>query len=151
MDLDEPRLFLHLQQCFGALVNCLLIILGQRQFNRTLAMSDAPNGLPDLHPLATPQINAEKSPFLVEKLQIWMLPTLALVKKEKVVDYVVGFDDMGGTDDFTTEILENRLAAVEMIKTDGLGPRPPVQGQQRSVRSGIYTKTESDEDSDFDD
>lgn len=42
------------------------------------------------------QINAEKSPFLVEKLKIWMLPTLALIKKEKVMDYVVGFDDFGG-------------------------------------------------------
>ena len=27
------------------------------------------------------QIDAEKSPFLVEKLKIWMLPTLACVKQ----------------------------------------------------------------------
>jgi hypothetical protein len=31
-----------------------------------------------------PQINAEKSPYLVEKLKVWMLPTLALIKNEKV-------------------------------------------------------------------
>jgi hypothetical protein len=37
------------------------------------------------------QINAEKSPFLTERLKIWMLPTLALIKNEKVEDYVVGF------------------------------------------------------------
>lgn len=37
------------------------------------------------------QINAEKSPYLTEKLKIWMLPTLALIKSEKVEDYVVGF------------------------------------------------------------
>ena len=36
---------------------------------------------------------------------MWMLPTLALVRKEKTVDYVVGFDDLGGKDDFTTEVL----------------------------------------------
>jgi hypothetical protein len=37
------------------------------------------------------QINAEKSPFLTERLKVWMLPTLALIKNEKVEDYVVGF------------------------------------------------------------
>ena len=53
------------------------------------------------------QIHAEKSPYLVEKLKIWMLPTLALIRHEKTVDYVVGFDDMGGKDDFTTEVLSS--------------------------------------------
>lgn len=33
-----------------------------------------------------------------------MLPTLALIKHEKTVDYVVGFDDMGGKDDFPTQV-----------------------------------------------
>ena len=51
------------------------------------------------------KIDAEKSPFLTERLKIWMLPTLALISKEKVLDYVVGFDDLGGTDDFPTEHL----------------------------------------------
>jgi len=37
------------------------------------------------------QINAEKSPFLTDKLKVFMLPTLALIKHEKVEDYVVGF------------------------------------------------------------
>ena len=40
------------------------------------------------------KIDAEKSPFLTERLKIWMLPTLALISKEKVLDYVVGFDDL---------------------------------------------------------
>lgn len=35
------------------------------------------------------KLNAEKSPFLTEKLKIVVLPTLALVKKAKVEDYVV--------------------------------------------------------------
>lgn len=50
------------------------------------------------------QINAEKAPFLVDRLKIWMLPTLALVKQEKTTDYVVGFDELGGRDDFPTEV-----------------------------------------------
>jgi len=55
------------------------------------------------------QINAEKSPFLTDRLKIWMLPTLALVRQEKTVDYVVGFEDVGGTDDFPTSALAARL------------------------------------------
>lgn len=50
------------------------------------------------------QINAEKAPYLTDKLKVWMLPTLALIKGEKVVDYVVGFDDLGGKDDFSTGV-----------------------------------------------
>jgi hypothetical protein len=34
------------------------------------------------------QINAEKAPYLTDKLKIWMLPTIALVKSEKVERYV---------------------------------------------------------------
>ena len=40
----------------------------------------------------------------MEKLKIWMLPTLALIRQEKTVDYVIGFDDLGSKDDFTTEV-----------------------------------------------
>ena len=54
------------------------------------------------------QIHAEKSPFLVERLKVWMLPTLALVRKEQTVDYVVGFGDLGGKDDFSTEVCSSR-------------------------------------------
>ena len=40
-----------------------------------------------------------------------MLPTLALVAKEKIMDYVVGFDDVGGSDDCPTEHLRLVLAS----------------------------------------
>lgn len=97
------------------------------------------------------KIDAEKSPYLTEKLKIWMLPTLALVKSEKVVDYVVGFDDLGGRDDFTTEQLAARLAQSGAIKcTTDRNPHPA--GQPSSIRKSEYAsqKTEGDEDSDFD-
>lgn len=61
------------------------------------------------------QINAEKAPFLVERLKIWMLPTLALVKQEKTTDYVVGFDELGGKDDFQTEVSLS-LTALPVVK-----------------------------------
>lgn len=82
-----------------------------------------------------------------------MLPTLALVKSEKVLDYVVGFDDLGGRDDFTTEALADRLAAVDVIKQDEVAAAAARQRQQQrhAIRGGIYQKDADDEDSDFED
>ncbi|GMQ03569.1 hypothetical protein CsSME_00049325 [Camellia sinensis var. sinensis] len=59
------------------------------------------------------KIHAEKSPFLAEKLKIVVLPTLALIKSAKVDDYVVGFNEVGGMDEFSTEELEERLAKAQ--------------------------------------
>lgn len=83
------------------------------------------------------KINAEKSPFLTERLKIFMLPTLALVKKGKVEDYVVGFDELGGKDDFSTEELEDRLAKSGVIYgAEGRLARPVAVQAKRSVRQG---------------
>ncbi|KAJ0077085.1 hypothetical protein Patl1_35294 [Pistacia atlantica] len=65
------------------------------------------------------KIHAEKSPFLAERLKIVVLPTLALIKNAKVDDYVVGFDELGGTDEFSTEELEERLAKALVIFFEG--------------------------------
>ncbi|KAL1801952.1 hypothetical protein ACET3Z_030599 [Daucus carota] len=84
------------------------------------------------------KLNAEKSPFLTEKLKIVVLPTLALVKKAKVEDYVVGFDELGGTDDFGTEELEDRLAKAQVIILEGESSLRPSKSsaKTRSVRQG---------------
>ncbi|PWA95091.1 thioredoxin domain-containing protein [Artemisia annua] len=66
------------------------------------------------------KIQAEKSPFLAEKLKIVVLPTIALIKNAKVDDYVVGFNELGGTDDFSTEELEERLSRAQVIYFEGL-------------------------------
>lgn len=98
------------------------------------------------------KIHAEKSPYLVEKLKIYMLPTLALIKKEKVADYIVGFDPFGGSDDFATEVVAQHLAAHEMIYPEESRAPPSVAAaKQPSIRKGGQHRTESDEDSDFDD
>lgn len=82
------------------------------------------------------KINAEKSPFLAEKLKIVVLPTLALIKKAKVDDYVVGFDELGGKDDFSTEELEERLAKAQVIFFEGESSLNPSKSsaKTRSVR-----------------
>ncbi|KAJ9705177.1 hypothetical protein PVL29_003302 [Vitis rotundifolia] len=82
------------------------------------------------------KINAEKSPFLAEKLKIVVLPTLALIKNAKVDDYVVGFDELGGTDEFSTEELEERLAKAQVIIFEGESSlhASKSSSQPRSVR-----------------
>ncbi|XP_057788180.1 thioredoxin domain-containing protein 9 homolog [Salvia miltiorrhiza] len=84
------------------------------------------------------KLNAEKSPFLSEKLRIVVLPTLALVKNAKVEDYVVGFDELGGRDDFSTEELEERIAKAEVINFEGesSGKLSKSKAPTRNVRHG---------------
>merc|ERR1719456_1781943 len=53
------------------------------------------------------KLNIEKSPYLAEKLRILCLPTLSFIKDGKIEYSMIGFDDVGGTDDFETERLES--------------------------------------------
>ncbi|XP_026563337.1 thioredoxin domain-containing protein 9 [Pseudonaja textilis] len=77
------------------------------------------------------KLNVEKSPFLCERLRIKIIPTLALVKDGKTQDYVVGFTDLGNTDEFTTETLEWRLGCADIIKYSGNLMEPPFQSQKK--------------------
>ncbi len=71
------------------------------------------------------KINAEKCPFLTQRLRIKVIPTLALIKDAKTRDYIVGFTDLGNTDEFSTEMLEWRLARSDIITYSGDLMTPP--------------------------
>lgn len=43
--------------------------------------------------------------FLVEKLGIVVMPTLLIIKNRKAVHQIQGFDELGGTEDFSTDAL----------------------------------------------
>lgn len=62
------------------------------------------------------KINAEKSPYLCEKLNIWMMPTIVLIKDRKTEHSIVGFDELGGTASFTTADMATVLANHGMIE-----------------------------------
>ena len=57
------------------------------------------------------KINAEKTPFLAERLRIQVIPTIICIVKGKVADTIVGFDDLGGRDDFKTVTLAKSFSA----------------------------------------
>ncbi|KAK6975606.1 thioredoxin domain-containing protein 9 [Biomphalaria glabrata] len=87
------------------------------------------------------KINAERSKFLVERLRITTLPTICLARDGKTVDYIVGFDDLGGTDEFPTEMLEWRLARSDMINYQGDLLEPPTLGNKNPKSVKIFGKT----------
>ena len=106
------------------------------------------------------KVNAEKVPFLVNKFLVVVLPTITLCMKGKVLDHIVGFDDIGGQDDFETPVLEWRIACQGVIKVDydvhdgpptgrELGPR--AGRKMVTTRSGVYsTRRDGDSDDDLD-
>lgn len=61
------------------------------------------------------RIDAEKSPYVAEKLKIWALPTIVLIRDGKTDHSIIGFEEMGGRDDYSTETLEKVLVAHEVL------------------------------------
>ncbi|KAF6717048.1 Thioredoxin domain-containing protein 9 [Oryzias melastigma] len=85
------------------------------------------------------KLNAEKAPFLTERLRIKVIPTLALLIDGKSKDYVVGFSDLGNTDEFSTEMLEWRLGCADVINYSGNLMEPPTAAQKSGTK---FTKVE---------
>ncbi|CAH8561939.1 unnamed protein product [Schistosoma turkestanicum] len=84
------------------------------------------------------KINAEKTPFLTQRLNIVVIPTLILAKNEKVCHRLVGFDELGGHDEFSTAMLEWRLAVAKVIKYSGdLTIPPDMQKNKKSTNSNL--------------
>jgi len=102
------------------------------------------------------KINAEKAPFLTERLKIRVLPTLCLVKDGKTRDYVVGFTDLGNKDDFSTEMLEWRVARADVIEYSGNLLEPPKKNgstgrQQMAVKQKKTIRGRKDDSDESDD
>eukprot|EP00045_Choanoeca_perplexa_P008050 m.73589 g.73589 ORF g.73589 m.73589 type:complete len:204 (-) comp14336_c0_seq1:1096-1707(-) len=60
-------------------------------------------------------VNAEKAPFLAQKLQISVLPTVLCFIDGVVKEKLVGFDVLGNSDNFSTKELEFRLSMCKVI------------------------------------
>ena len=100
------------------------------------------------------KINAEKCPFLTQRLKIRVIPTLLITRDAKTVDYIVGFDDLGGKDDFSTEMMEWRIAKADVINYNGDLSTPPDSVDQKKtsiLRNPKKTIRDGDDDSSDDD
>lgn len=99
------------------------------------------------------KVDVERSPFLCQRLNVHVLPTIVVFKGGKNEDRIVGFDDLGGVDDFSTEMLEWRLGKSGVIDYAGEKPEPLKARQKkavvkgkRSVRGGGNDSDDSDDD-----
>lgn len=103
------------------------------------------------------RVDAERAKFLVDRLRIKIMPTVCLAKDGKTVDYIAGFDDLGGIDDFSTEMLEWRIARAGVIEYSGDLLNPPLPGgagakpKIHSTKKTIRGRQDSDDSDDSDD
>ncbi|KAF9382737.1 hypothetical protein CPB97_006988 [Podila verticillata] len=64
------------------------------------------------------KIKVENAPFLVEKLQVKILPCVISFTDGLAVDRLIGFEELGNTDNFSTTMLELRYKTVGVIEDD---------------------------------
>lgn len=96
----------------------------------------------------------------MEKLNIWMMPTLVLIKDGQTVHHIRGLDEFGGTDSFSSDMFAYVLSSYKVINYDGGRPESPGsngKGGKRglnnikmavgtSVREGLHERSFEDED-----
>jgi thioredoxin-like negative regulator of GroEL len=96
------------------------------------------------------KLNVDKSPFFVAKLVVKTLPCIIIFKKAVAVDRIVGFDEVGGSDDFPQHMMERRLS-----KHAGLVYKPDINSDDedeeeatnsRAAKGSIYGFTSVDND-----
>eukprot|EP00762_Andalucia_godoyi_P005064 ANDGO_04053.mRNA.1 Thioredoxin domain-containing protein PLP3B len=102
------------------------------------------------------KINAEKAQFFVPKLAIRVLPTIIIFHKGVAIDRVVGCEDLGGTVEFSTEMLEARLGESGVITVhvdrESLAEEKAEQARQKKIlysRSSTARKATNSDDDDY--
>ncbi|CAG8722392.1 4735_t:CDS:2 [Dentiscutata erythropus] len=90
------------------------------------------------------KINVENAPFLVEKLAIKVLPCVISFIDGVSVDKIIGFDDLGNTDSFTTAALEFRLS-----QSGAITKQEAPKKQERKTIFG-FADVNNDDDDDWD-
>ncbi|EFJ20002.1 hypothetical protein SELMODRAFT_418702 [Selaginella moellendorffii] len=86
-------------------------------------------------------VDAEKCPFFVSKLKIKTLPCVILFRNGIASERIVGFEELGGVDDFPTATLEKLLIKKGIL----IVPEKKVEDDYGQTR--IRTTTYEDSDS----
>lgn len=91
------------------------------------------------------KLDAENAPFFVTKLGIKTLPCVIFFRNGIAIDRLVGFQELGGKDDFSTKALEAFLLKKGMIKENKQDDEDGDYDQEnRSVRSSVNPDSDSD-------
>lgn len=98
------------------------------------------------------KIDAQKTPFFVEKLQVQVIPCVCMLENGKMCGRLDGFDLLGGEDDFPTEVMECVIGASGVIAfkppEDECGHFHSIFDKQRSDIVGLNKATSADSDDD---
>ncbi|KAE8214469.1 hypothetical protein CF327_g2107 [Tilletia walkeri] len=86
--------------------------------------------------------HVHNTPFLVNKLKIKVLPCVVLFVDGIAKDRIIGFEDLGNTDNFTSAMLEWRLSHAGVISTRSSA------GAQKSILG--FSSSNADDDYDYD-
>jgi len=89
-------------------------------------------------------VDAENCPFFVTKLGIKVLPCVILFRDGVAVDRIIGFQELGGVDDFTTKALENRLLKAGLVLPKKVVDEDGEEKVVRTVRSTTYGDSDSE-------
>eukprot|EP00752_Nemacystus_decipiens_P017855 g16011.t1 len=74
------------------------------------------------------KIDAEKCPYLTEKLNIFVMPTILLIQSSQTIHQIRGFAELGNTDDFHEDTLAFVLSQYGVLNFDGEPPSDPTKG-----------------------
>lgn len=66
------------------------------------------------------KINAEKSPFLTQRLGVYVLPTILLLQDGETRDKLEGFEKLGNKDNFTTKTLESYIRSRGLFRKESV-------------------------------
>lgn len=99
------------------------------------------------------RVNVEKSPFICDRLGIYIMPTMIFTKDCFTTGRMEGFDDVGGTQDFSTETLEGVLVSngiIDPVLLGGTGealPQPEGKKKEKTIKSGaiLYESDDSED------
>jgi len=99
------------------------------------------------------KVNAEKALFLSERMEIIVLPTVCLIEKNQCIHKIIGFGEMGDTDDHSTDDFAKVLSTHGMIhyveNEEYKDPnRAPTEAEVRKGYIGYQKKAVDDYDSD---
>jgi len=104
------------------------------------------------------KMDAEKHLYLVEKLGIILMPTIVLVRDGHTEHSLRGFDELGGTDDFTTDdmafVLKNHgVLNFEVDRAEEIMAKSKKGGVNaigvNSIKSSFAHASLSDDEDDF--
>ncbi|XP_027347472.1 thioredoxin domain-containing protein PLP3B [Abrus precatorius] len=93
------------------------------------------------------KLDAENAPFFVAKLAVKTLPCVILFRQGVAVDRLIGFQDLGGKDDFMSKTLEALLikkGVIEEKRDEDDADDSYHENKHRAIRSSVIADSDSD-------